>query len=102
MRGRKAQVMATTPDVARTVEGAGDLNEAAQRLMAAGLSVAEGGNHIIVSGTVAVQRVGGNTASDPYFVVYDMHNPSKLKMKVKGGPSHVTTGEAAADRPEAH
>jgi hypothetical protein len=77
--------MATAPEVAMIVEGAGDVEEAARRLTETGLGVADSGNHVLtVGGTVAVAHVGGNSTNNAYWIVYDVHNPSKSKIKVRG------------------
>ena len=91
--------MATVEEVARTVEGAGDNEEAVAKLTAAGLSVAAAGTPLLVGGNVAVARTGGTTLANTYWIVYDVHNPSKSKMKVAGrkpGESDQTPTESGS------
>lgn len=77
--------MANAADVARIIEGAGDYDEAIRRVQAAGLSTQRSEQSVLVGATTVVAQVGGNARANAYWVVYDTTDPSKSKVKVKGG-----------------
>lgn len=76
---------ATAADVAPIIEGAKDYDEAIQRIQDAGLTAQVWVGHLQVGTNVAVSQVGGNTRAKAYWIVYDIDNPEKSKIKVAGG-----------------
>jgi hypothetical protein len=77
--------MATAADVARLIEGAGDHEEVIRRCQDAGLAIQSDVAHLLVGVTVAVSQVGGNHRNTGYWIVYDITDPEKSKVKVAGG-----------------
>jgi hypothetical protein len=76
--------MATASDVARLVEGAGDYDEVIRNCQAAGLATQTSVGTLLVGHNVAVSQVGGNARANAYWIVYDVNDPEKSKVKVKG------------------
>lgn len=77
--------MATYADVARLIEGAGDYDEVIRRAQEAGLSTQRSEHDVLIGATTVVAQVGGNVGTSAYWIVYDNRDPSKSKVKVKGG-----------------